>query len=74
MQNNGKDDFFTRLKGGQKTGGERGIRRIMRYGAMSDDMANPLAEKTGGCFFIATHHSEQHFELKTSEFRCEIKF
>ena len=26
----------------QKNGGEREIRRIIRYGAMSDDMANPL--------------------------------
>ena len=33
--------FFT-LKSRQKNGGGSGIRRIMRYGAMSDDMANPL--------------------------------
>ena len=26
------------------------------------------------CFFNATHHSERHFELKNSEFRCEMKF
>ena len=25
-------------------------------------------------FFISTRHSERHFELKTSEFRCEMKF
>ena len=25
-------------------------------------------------FFIATRHSETHFELKTSEFSCEMKF
>ena len=33
---------FVRHFWGQKNGGESGIRRIMRYGAMSDDMANPL--------------------------------
>ena len=26
------------------------------------------------CFFIASRHSETHFELKNSEFRSEIKF
>ena len=25
-------------------------------------------------FFISTRHSEQHFELKNSEFSCEMKF
>ena len=30
--------------------------------------------KMAACFFIATHHSEQRFELKNSEFRCEMKF
>ena len=67
--------FSARLKGGQKTGGERGIRRIMRYGAMSDDMANPLFEKKlAAGIFIFPRYSEQRFELKNSEFRCEIIF
>ena len=33
-----------------------------------------FGKKMAACFFIATHHSEQHFELKNSEFRCEMKF
>ena len=33
---------FFALKSRQKNGGESGIRRIIRYGAMSADMANPL--------------------------------
>jgi len=33
-----------------------------------------LAKKWRLAFFIATRHSETHFELKTSEFRCEMKF
>ena len=37
----------------------------------------PRVEKTkkmAAGFFIFTRHSEWHFELKTSEFRCEMKF
>ena len=30
--------------------------------------------KNGQRFFIFPRHSERHFELKNSEFRCEIKF
>ena len=33
-----------------------------------------FGKKNGGSLFFATHHSETHFELKTSEFRCEMKF
>jgi hypothetical protein len=31
-------------------------------------------KKMAAGFFISTRHSERLFELKTSEFRCEIKF
>ena len=31
-------------------------------------------KKIAAGFFISTHHSEPHFELKTSEFRCEMNF
>jgi hypothetical protein len=37
---------------------------------------SPLGKKTkkmAAHFFITTRHSETHFELKNSEFRCEIK-
>jgi hypothetical protein len=30
--------------------------------------------KNGGWLFIFTRHSETLFELKNSEFRCEMKF
>ena len=33
-----------------------------------------LDKKMAAGFFIASHHSETHFELKNSEFGCEIKF
>ena len=33
-------------------------------------LAKKMAEKN----FIFPRHSEMHFELKTSEFRCEMKF
>ena len=31
-------------------------------------------QKMAAGFFISTRHSEQHFELKNSEFSCEMKF
>ena len=31
-------------------------------------------KKMAAGFFISTRHSEPHFELETSEFRCEMNF
>ena len=45
-----------------------------RVAAVTASFAIFFCKKMTACFFIATRHSELQFELKKSEFRCEIKF
>ena len=62
------------------------VARKKRLRLLSEERLSPREEKTYGDlrhffakkmaagFFISTRHSERHFELKTSEFRCEMNF
>ena len=62
------------------------VARKKRLRLLSEERLSPREEKTYGDlrhffakkmaagFFIFPRHSELHFELENSEFRCEIKF